>query len=157
MITNNHSFQSLRLVKVAYVYPSSQQFDGIAMDTGEVIRCIQVATQYGGTDFGFTSGIPQQEVTGYRENMDTQPDRRDILAIVAFISQVHICIGFLYPQITQMAFPNTEAHRDRMIERTASDLYRTTTGGAEFEQYHPGDAWFRMAEAIEHEDLTGAD
>lgn len=150
------SHNNLRLAKVAYVYPEAQTMDVIFLDTGDYCKGVQLMSHYGGTDFGFTSGLPRPHTEGWDQNKDTQPGRRDIVCVIAAINSRPICLGFLYPQVTQMAFKK-EDDPDRMIERHPSDHYRTIDSKANFEQYHPGGAWFRMGEGIQHEDLTGKD
>jgi hypothetical protein len=146
----------LRLAKVAYVHPAGQHLDVIFLDSGEYCRNVQVMSPYAGTDFGFTTGIPEPEKEGWDENKTTDPDKRDIIAVVAYMGSYALCLGFLYPQITQLAFDKDNG-RNRMIERSPSDHYRTIDENANFEQYHPGDAWFRVGEGIAHDDLTGKD
>ncbi|MEN8259476.1 MAG: hypothetical protein ABFS02_02625 [Pseudomonadota bacterium] len=147
----------LRLAKVTHVHPAGQHLDVIFLDSGEHCRNIQVMSPYAGTDFGFTSGIPEPEKEGWGENKVTDPDKRDIIAVVAYMMNYPICIGFLYPQVTHMAFEKEKGGRNRMIERSPSDHYRTIDEHANFEQFHPGDAWVRVGEGIAHEDLTGKD
>jgi hypothetical protein len=77
---------------------------------------------------------------------------------VALVNGRYIALGFVFPQVTHMAFKK-DRDPDRMIERHTSDHYRTIDSEANFEQYHPGKAWFKIAEGdkLAHEDLTGRD
>ncbi|MCU0734520.1 MAG: hypothetical protein MUF20_03205 [Methylotetracoccus sp.] len=156
MINESLSTSTLRLAKVTYVHPEGQCVDVIFMDSGDYGRDVMVMSPYAGTDFGFTGGIPRPQEEGHDPNARTEPDRRHIIAVVGMVNGRYVALGFLYPQITHMAFVK-DSDPDRMIERHPSDHYRTIDTDANFEQYHPGDAWFKIAEGIGHEDLTGKD
>lgn len=156
MINNTLTTNTIRLAKVTACHPEGQKLEVMFLDSGDYGRDVQVMSPYAGTDFGFTSGIPSPEVEGHEPNKMTNPGQRHLIAVVATINGRHVCLGFLFPQVTHMAFKKGE-DKNRMIERSPSDHYRTINDEAEFEQYHPSDAWLRIAEDMEHEDLSGRD
>lgn len=143
MIQKSGTFNTVRLAKVCYVYPEGHQFDGLFLDTGEYCRCIQMMSPYAGTDFGFASGIPAPETEGYDENRETDPGRRNVIAVVASIATGYIGLGFLFPQVNHLAFTK-EQDKNRLIERHTSDFYRTVNDAADMDMVHPGGAWMRM-------------
>lgn len=156
MIHNAGTFNAARLVKVCYVYPQGHQFDGVFLDTGEYARCIQMASPYAGTDFGFTSGIPSPEREGYDENKDTRPDKRSVIAVVIPIATGYIGLGFLFPQVNHLAFDKNN-HKDRLIERHPSDVYRTIDKDGNLEIVHPSGAHILISEHTDPTDLEGQD
>lgn len=156
MIQKSGSFNTIRLVKVCYVYPEGHQFDGLFLDTGEYCRCIQMMSPYAGTDFGFASGIPAPEEEGYDENRETNPDRRNVIAVVASIATGYIGLGFLFPQVNHLAFTKA-ADKNRLIERHPSDFYRTINDAADMDMVHPGMAWIRMGTGPFPDNLEGRD
>jgi len=156
MINNEFSANSIRLARVTYVHPEGQKMEVIFLDTGDYGRDVQVMSPYAGTDFGFTSGIPSPAVEGHDENMTNDQDQRHITAVVANIQGIHVALGFLYPQVTEMAFTKS-SDPDRMIERNPSDFYRTVSSAADMDMVHPGGAFFRIGAGDTPDDLAGRD
>lgn len=78
---------------------------------------------------------------------------RDIYAIVAFAEEIPFVLGFIYPEITQMHF----TEHNFSIDRHGSDFYHTLKGSADFEAFHPSGTYLRLAEDLEHQDLTHTD
>lgn len=155
MIQKSGTFNTIRLAKVCYVYPEGHQFDGLFLDTGEYCRCVQMMSSYAGTDFGFASGIPAPETEGYDENRETDPDRRNVIAVVASIATGYIGLGFMFPQVNQLAF--TKADKNRMIERHTSDVYRTIDDLGNMDIVHPNKSFIRIGLGPFPAILDGAD
>lgn len=156
MIQEKLSINTIRLAKVTYVHPEGQKMEVIFLDNGDYGRDVQLMTPYGGTDFGFTSGLPQPEEEGHEENKITDPDRRDIIAVVAMAQGCYIALGFLYPQITHMAF-NKATDKNRLVERHTSDVYRTINNYGDTETIHPSNAFIRIGEGFDVDDLENND
>lgn len=156
MIGTRPEVDIFRMVRVAYVWPGAQTFDGVAMDTGDYIRSIQVLSPYAGTDFGFTGGIPSPESEGWEENKEIDPNKRDIVGIVINIKGRPVCLGFCYPQVTHLAFTK-EADKNRLIERHTSDVYRSISDEGDMDIVHPSGAWIRIGKGEDPDDLTGRD
>jgi hypothetical protein len=114
MISNTFATNTIRLAKVSHIWPEGQKMEVMFLDTGDYGRDVQVISPYAGTDFGFTGGIPSPEQEGHEENKKTDPDKRDIIAVIATVQGRHICLGFLFPQITHMAFTK-EQDKNRLI------------------------------------------
>lgn len=146
----------LRIAKVAHVHPEGQKLEVIFLDTGDIGRHVQVVSPYAGTDFGFTGGIPAPEQEGYEENIKTDPNRRDIFALIGTIRGRHYVLGFVYPQITHMAFTKG-ADPARLIERHTSDFYRTINDHADMDMVHPAGPYIRIGEGGTPDALAGRD
>lgn len=137
MISNTFAANTIRLAKVTYVHPEGQKLEVMFLDTGDYGRDVQVMSPYAGTDFGFTSGIPSPEQEGHEPNKKTDPNERHIIAVVATLQGRHICLGFLFPQVTHMAFTKA-ADKNRLLERHTSDWYRTVDDMGNMDIVHPG-------------------
>ena len=151
-----YSANSIRLARVTYVHPESQTMEVIFLDTGDYGRDVQLMSPYAGSDFGFTSGIPMPEKEGHEENMHDDPDRRHIIALVANLQGMHVALGFMFPQITDMAFTK-DGDKNRLIERHPSDFYRTINDSADMDMVHPGGAFLRIGSGSTPDDLNGKD
>lgn len=114
----------LRLARVTYVHPESHMMDVIYLDTGDFGRNVQLMSPMAGSDFG-TSGMAFPDEEGHEPNM--RNEGRVITAVVASINGINVCLGFLFPQVSQMAFPK-EGHKNRMVTRYPSDVVTTFDG-----------------------------
>jgi hypothetical protein len=151
-----YSANSIRLARVTHVHPEGQKMEVIFLDTGDYGRDVQLMSPYAGSDFGFTTGIPMPEKEGHAENLHDDPDRRHIIALVANLQGMHIALGFIFPQITEMAFTKA-GDKNRMIERHPSDFYRTISDSADMDMVHPGGAFIRIGQGKAATALTGKD
>ncbi len=156
MIQPDQSTSAIRLARVTHVHPEGQSMDVIFLDTGDFGRNVQVVSPMAGTDFGFTSGIPSPEKEGHEPNLSDDPGKRTITCVVASAGGVNICLGFLFPQVNQMAF-DKEAHKNRMIERHPSDFYRTVSDAGDADWVHPSGARLRIGSGEDADDLAGKD
>lgn len=156
MIHSTFAANTIRLAKVTYVHPEGQKLEVMFLDTGDYGRDVQVMSPYAGTDFGFTSGIPAPEEEGHDPNKETDPDKRHIIAVIATVQGRHICLGFLFPQITHMAFTKDQ-DKNRLLERHTSDFYRTVDDEANMEMVHPSGAFVIMSENSQPTNLDGRD
>lgn len=147
MIHNLLGANTIRLAKVTYVWPEAQKMEVMFLDNGDYGRDVQLMSPYAGTDFGFTSGVPAPEEEGHDPNKVTDPDKRDVIAVVATIGVRHICLGYLYPEVTHMAFTK-ERDKNRMVERHTSDVYRTIDDDGNMEIVHPSGAVIAMTENV---------
>ena len=156
MISNTFAANTIRLAKVTYVHPEGQKLEVIFLDTGDYGRDVQVMSPYAGTDFGFTSGIPSPEQEGHEPNKKTDPNERHIIAVVATLQGRHICLGFLFPQVTHMAFTRDQ-DKNRMINRHTSDWYQTVDDDGNMEMVHPSGAFVIMSQGTATTDLSERD
>lgn len=156
MISSTFAANSIRLARVTHVHPSGQKMEVIFLDNGDYGRDVQLMSPYAGADFGFTSGIPSPEEEGHDENMSNDTDRRTINVVVANLAGMHVALGFLYPQVTQMAF-DKEAHKNRMIERHPSDFYRTLSDKGDLDMAHPSGVYLRIGKGTKPDALDSKD
>ncbi len=78
---------------------------------------------------------------------------RNVRAVISYLHRVPVCIGFLFPQETQMTFSD----KNRRITRHASDVYTSVDDSGNFELFHPSGTYLRIGSSPSHEDLTGTD
>ena len=129
----------------------------IFLDTGDFGRDVQLMTPYGGTDFGLTTGVPEPEQEGHDFNTEQwDPNKRHINAVVATCGSIHICLGFLYPQCTHMAFTKGQ-DKNRLIERHTSDFVRTVSDAGDMDLVHPSGAHLRIGQGSAPDNLAGRD
>ena len=139
----------LSLARVVDIHPESHAVDLVFMDDGRRIAGVQVMAGSAGTNFG-GSDLAMPDATGYEaENTGT----RDIYAVVSWIREIPLVLGFLFPQVAQCLF----ADKERMVYRHASDVYTTIDKDGNTEVYHPSGTFLRIGTTAAHEDLTGKD
>jgi hypothetical protein len=147
----------IRLARVTYVHPEGQKMEVIFLDNGDYGRDVQLMTPYGGTDFGLTTGVPSPDQEGHDVNLEpNDPSKRHINAVVATLQGVHICLGFLYPQCTHMAFTKGQ-DKNRLIERHTSDFVRTISDAGDMDLVHPSGAHLRIGQGSAPDNLAGRD
>lgn len=139
----------LSLARVVNIHPESHAVDLVFMDDGRRIAGVQVMAGSAGSNFG-CSDLAVPDATGYEaENTGT----RDIYAVVSWIREIPLVLGFLFPQVAQCLF----ADKERMVYRHASDVYTTIDKDGNTEVYHPSGTFLRIGTTAAHEDLTGKD
>lgn len=138
----------LDLARVVAAHPESQAVDLEFMLDGRRIAGVQVMADMAGTDFG-SSGVYPPDDPGYGKEPN---GKRDIIAVVAFVRDHPVVLGFLFPQVSQMLFSD-----GRWVFRHPSDVYVTIDNEANTEVFHPSGAFLRIGTSPAHEDLTGRD
>ena len=139
----------LTLAQVVDIHFDSHSVDLVMQEGGRRMCGVPVMTGVGGTNFGFNDlAIPTN--TGYEAENSKQ---RDIYAVVGFINDHPMVLGFMFPQVCQMLFEDKE----RMVYRHASDAYVTIDKDANLEVFHPSGTYLRIGESSAHEDLTAKD
>lgn len=140
---------SFRQGYVVASHPEDHSVDLVMMDDGSRLTGVQVLSANGST----RSGVFSQPVAREKANKwdITQRTDQDQIAMVGFVRNNPVVVGFLFPQISQMTFKDEL----REMDRHESDFYQTIDGSANFEMFHPSGAFLRIAESAGHEDLTG--
>lgn len=157
MLSSPLAASTIRIARVTAVHPEGQKMEVIFLDTGDYGRDVQLMTPYGGTDFGLTTGVPEPEQEGHDFNTEQwDPNKRHINAVVATCGSIHICLGFLYPQCTHMAFTKGQ-DKNRLIERHTSDFVRTISDAGNMDLAHPANAHIRIGEGEDPDALEGKD
>ncbi len=101
--------------------------------------------------------MPSPDQEGHDPNTEEwDPNKRHINAVVATIQGVHVCLGFIYPQCTHMAFTK-DRDKNRLIERHTSDFVRTISDAGFMDLVHPAGAHIRIGEGDEPDELEGND
>lgn len=139
----------LSLARVVDTHPESHAVDVVMMDDGRRISGVQVLSGTAGGDFG-CSDLAVPTSTGYDAK---NTGKRDIYAVVSWVRDMPVVIGFLFPQVAQCLFKDKE----RMVYRHPSDVYVSIDGKGNAELYHPSGAFIRLGTSGAHEDLTGKD
>lgn len=139
----------LDIARVVEIRPESHAVDIEMMRDGRRIAGVQVMARSGGTDMGL-SDLSSPALSGYGTPNSAV---RDIYAVVAHFGTTPIVLGFLFPQVSQVLFPD----RDRMVYRHASDVYTTIDAQGNTELSHPSGTFLRIGKTAPHEDLTGKD
>ena len=138
---------------VTATYPEGQSIDVLMSDDGSRLSNVQVMVPTGSSKTGIVDlPDPGLATDNTRWDFNTQPERY-LRAVIAFCRGAPVCIGFLFPQVTQMTFKQ----KNRRIMRHASDVYSTIDDAGNTELYHPSGVYFRIGTNPAHEDLTGQD
>lgn len=153
MIQDHFSANVIRLARVTAVHPEAQKIEVIFLDNGDFGRDVQVMSPMAGSNFGYT-GIMSPGVEGHEPNMNEEPGTEPwITAVVACLQGLHVCLGYLYPQVTQMAFTKKN-HKNRVINRHPSDWYTTIDKDANVSARHPvGETFFAIGEKYSADNL----
>ncbi len=142
-----------RLGRVVRTHPEDHSLDLVMVDDGSRLAGVQVLSPSASTNTG-VADLTEPDISSTGNPWDlTASKGRDVLAVVQFIGRVPIVMGFIFPQICQMTFPDT----NRRVNRHASDWYTTVDDAGNFEAYHPSGTYFRIGSSPAHEDLTGKD
>lgn len=140
------------MAQVVDIHPESNSVDVVLMRNGQRIANVQVLHPSAGSTFGHIDlAIPDLTDPDKYETIRT--DTQDIYCLVCATSFRPVCLGFLYPQRSQMLFEEKE----RRLDRHTSDVYTSVDKDGNVEVYHPSGTFLRIGVDSQHEDLTGLD
>ena len=143
----------MNLAKVVAIHPESHKVDLVVMDDGRRLTGVKVMCDMASSSSGRAALVkPDAQDTPDPFNAPIRSDR-DLIACVGYYGNLPVVMGFLFPTVTEMLFPDA----DRYMNRTASDVYWTVDGQGNAEFFHPSGAFIRVGETTAHEDLTGKD
>ena len=129
----------LRLGKVVKVHPSDHSVDLVMMDNGAKLANVQVLSPTASTRSGRVD-LPEPDIEDQSKPWSLKMSKKqDLLAAVAMMAGTPICIGFLYPQVNELAM--VDDTKNLAIQRHASDFYHITTDEAVKTFCHPGGAY----------------
>ena len=142
----------LRVAKVVKVYPDGHSVDLVMYDDDSPQTNVQVLSPMATRRSG-SAGlvVPTPPPDGEWGNQDSHEE--DIYAVVGYMRGSPIVIGFLYPQVNQMTFPD----KNRFVHRFPSDVYLNTDKNGNTELFHPSGTYVRIGESFDHENLTAKD
>lgn len=143
----------LSLAKVVAVHPEDHSFEILFLDTGARAVGVPSISGAGASSRTGTVDFPVPNIDP--NNKWAPPDQTDtqITAVVGWMGKQPIIVGFLYPQVSEMLFADSE----RRISRHTSDVYTSIDAQGNAEFYHPSGAYIRFGTNPAHEDLTGKD
>jgi hypothetical protein len=143
----------LELGRVTAVHPESHSVDVTLVNDRRRLSGVRVLSPTASGNTGFYD-LPQCSVDASVGRPAAEPiGEREMFAAIAFFSGIPICVGFMFPNTSQLLFSD----RNRKIERHASDVYQTIDGDGNYEFCHPSGTYLRIGETSAHEDLTGKD
>lgn len=125
--------------------------DIVFTDTGARVPRVQILSASASSNSG---AVKMAQPTEPLDESGFKPTKgRDTYAVVAFMGNVPVIMGFYYPQVSEMHFEDV----NREIERHPSGVYSTIDGAGNIEVCHPSGTFLRIGTTPAHEDLTGAD
>lgn len=143
----------LDLGRVTAVHPDGHSVDVMIIDGGRPLSGVRVMSLNASGNSGLND-LPQCSVNSSVDKPASESiGEREMVAVIGYFSGLPICLGFLFPSVSQMLF----ADPNRKVDRHASDVYETIDGNGNYEWYHPSGTFLRVAESSAHEDLTGKD
>lgn len=153
MISEQPQGAVLRLGKVVKVHPSDHSIDVVLTDNGAKMANVQLLAPTASTRAGRVD-LPTPDLPDPANPWSMAlSETHDLMAVVAMMGGVAVCLGFLYPQVNQLAMP--EATQNFRIDRHASDFYQTIDDNGVMTFNHPGGSYISMGGGFV--DLTGQD
>ncbi len=143
----------LRYGIVVEAHPQDHSVDVIMTDDYSRLAGIQVLSYNGGPDVGTADLFCPEVKSGDDKWSMARRTALDVKAAILFSGGRSLVIGFIYPQVGQMTFPD----KNRRVQRHASDVYSTISSTGDMEVAFPNGTFFRVGVDPEHEDLTGKD
>lgn len=145
MISQQPQGAVLRMGKVVKVHPSDHSIDVVLLDNGARMANVQLLAPTASTRSGRVD-LPVPDLPD--ENNPWSPvlsETQDLVAVIAMAGGVAFCLGFIYPQVNQLAM--TEETKNLKIDRHASDLYSVADDNANTATHHPYGAYTSMGVA----------
>ena len=127
---------------VVATHPSDHSVDLVLADGRRMVG-VQVATPNGSTRSG-TFDMPA--VPDKADKWDiTKLTGQDQIALVDFVGDIPVVVGFLFPQISQMTFDDPKMR----VTRHQSDVMSMVDGDGNMQVTHPSGAYVRMGETAD--------
>lgn len=142
---------SLELAVVVDTHPDDNSVDAVLVRNGGRLVGAQVA---GMGASGRTGSIDLPEVKKTGDKWDiTQRDKdgQDVIAVIGYVGNSPIVLGFLTPQISQMTFDD----KRMKFSRHQSDVMSMIDGDGNIQLTHPSGAYVRIGETPDSVDLAG--
>ena len=141
---------SLDIGRVVRVWPESHSVD-VMLLAGGLLEKVQLMSGFAGVGFG-NSGLPALAET---KSPLPEGDDAPMWAIVGYLGHVTrpVCLGFLYPEVTQMLFSERGLH----ISRHESGIYNLLDTAGNYELAFPDGTFLKVGYSAEKRDLEGKD
>jgi len=143
----------MNLARVTAVHPETNKVDLLFIADGRPVPGVRVMCADASTASGTIGlALPDAQAKG-DPYAPPAAGERVLIACVGYYDGLPVVQGFLFPEVSEMLFPDPE----RVMVRTPSDFYHTVDGKGNAEWFHPGGAYVRIGTSPAHEDLTGKD
>lgn len=140
----------LRTGIIVETHPEDHSADIVMADDGSRLVGVQISTPNGSSRSGVVD-LPKITPKGKDKWDITQRTGQDMQALVAFVGRNPVVVGFLYPQINQMALKDPLARRFRH----QSDVETLIDGDGNIQITHPGGTYVRIGENPDADSLAG--
>lgn len=135
---------------VVATHPEDHSVDVVLSD-GRQLTGVQVMTPNGSARSGTFDMPAVPERQGDKWDI-RQPNGQDQVAIVEFVGEVPVVVGFLYPQVSQMTFPDPKMR----VVRHQSDVMTSIDGDGNVQLSHPSGTYIRIGETPDAVPMAGA-
>jgi len=128
---------------VVATHPSDHSVDLVLADGRRMVG-VQVATPNGSTRSG-TFDMPAVPEKADKWDI-TKLTGQDQIALVDFVGDIPVVVGFLFPQISQMTFDDPKMR----VTRHQSDVLQMVDGNGNIDLIHPSGFAVRIGETPDH-------
>lgn len=145
--------------KVVDVHPEHNSVDVTILSDQRRLVSVPVVGSGSSGNSGLID-LPVPDLTTGRDEdskwKSQNTDKRDMLAVIAFAESAPVCLGFVYPPLSEMNFKGDIA-KERRLFRHASDWYSWIDKDANTQACHPSGSFITLSEDPEKLDLTAKD
>lgn len=135
---------------VVATHPGDHSVDVVLSD-GRRLAGVQVLTPNGSARSGTFDMPAMPEREGDAKWDVSQPHGQDQIALVEFVGEAPVVVGFLYPQVSQMTFDDPKLR----VSRHQSDVMTSIDGDGNIQLDHPSGTYIRIGEAPDRVDMAG--
>lgn len=133
---------------VVATHPSDHSVDVVLTD-GRRLTGVQVLTPNGSARSGTFDMPAVPERAGDKWDI-SKPNGQDQIALVEYVGEVPVVVGFLFPQVSQMTFSDPKMR----VSRHQSDVTTSIDGDGNIQLDHPSGTYIRIGEAPDRVDLA---
>jgi GpV Apex motif len=133
---------------VVATHPGDHSVDVVLSD-GRRLTGVQVLTPNGSARSGTFDMPAVPERRGDRWDI-RETNGQDQVALVEFVGEVPVVVGFLFPQVSQMTFDDPKLR----VTRHQSDVMSVVDGDGNMQITHPSGAYIRLGETADAVDLS---
>lgn len=133
---------------VVATHPSDHSVDLVLSD-GRRLTGVQVLTPNGSARSGVFDMPAVPDKPGDKWDI-SKPNGQDQIAIVDFVGDVPVVVGFTFPQVSQMTFNDPKLR----VTRHQSDVMTAIDGDGNVQFTHPSGAFVRMGETADAVDMA---
>lgn len=130
---------------VVATHPGDHSVDVVLSD-GRRLAGVQVLTPNGSARSGTFDMPAMPEREGDAKWDVSKPHGQDQIALVEFIGEAPVVVGFLYPQVSQMTFDDPKMR----VTRHQSDVMQIIDGDGNIDLIHPSGFAVRIGETPDH-------